>query len=238
VEYKRIASASLRVWAAAGEIYGASFVVHWTGRRWQTWRMRGMWELAGLAVVGDRDVWVAGLTAPSAPLVLHWNGRDWRRVPFPLPGAETFLPEDLDVTPQGTAWLAGERPAEHLWTSALAARWDGTRWSIVYDALLAEPYASDGSDLTAISAADGDRAWLGGDAFESLPGNEFRAFPLTLLLDAQKPMLMMPPLPLVIADTFLDDVAAVDATTAWVVGGSVEDDGTDTPFIERVECAA
>jgi hypothetical protein len=184
-----------------------------------------------MAAASDRDVWVGGLDARSNAFVEHWNGRAWRRVA--IAGDPSLLLEDLDATPSGDAWLTGITPfLEDDRNAGVVQRWDGTSWQALGDPSLANPYGLGDIDYPAVSAVEGDRAWVAG--WGSDPDTDVD-MPLTLITGGQGTL--MPTLPLG-ADTDFFDIDALNATSAWVVGARVQEFPTLTffPIAERIDC--
>jgi len=68
----------------------------------------------------------------SVSMILYWNGTAWARVPSPDLGGGTnvYLNAVTSLSPTD-AWAAGHYTTVAGKAQALAAHWNGTRWTLV-----------------------------------------------------------------------------------------------------------
>ena len=79
----------------------------------------------------DTDAWAVGDLSATTPLTARWNGTAWSQVPGPtVTGARNTVLNAVSAASATDAWAVG-RATVSLVTSSLAARWNGTTWSVV-----------------------------------------------------------------------------------------------------------
>ena len=103
---------------------------------------------------------VASLPVYSVSVILHWNGTNWARVPSPDPGGGTnvYLNAVTSLSPTD-AWAVGYYTTTAGKTQALAAHWNGTRWTLV---TAPNPAKGGFLDLDGVSAASPSDVWAVG----------------------------------------------------------------------------
>ena len=122
--------------------------------------------LQGVSGTSASSVWAVRYDVVACPrvyavsVILHWNGTNWARVPSPDPGGGTnvYLTAVTSLSPTD-AWAVGSYTTTAGKTRALAAHWNGTRWTLV-----TAPNPANGGflDLNGVSAASPSDIWAVG----------------------------------------------------------------------------
>jgi len=169
--------------------------------------------LQGVSGTSASNAWAVGYDVVASPpvysvsVILHWNGTSWARMPSPEPGGGTnvYLNAVTSLSPTD-AWAVGHYTTTAGKTKALAAHWNGTRWTLV-----AAPNPANGGflDLNGISAASASDIWAVGTY-----GNQHT---LALHWNGASWTQVATPSPGYSGNT-LSAVAAVSPSTAWAVG--------------------
>jgi hypothetical protein len=197
---------STDVWAVG------SISAHWDGHCWRRVPLPGghLW-LADVVATAPDDVWAVGHqgAALSRPLVLHFDGSRWRRVRIPpalgeLKAVDARAPDDI-----WAAGMDGDLREESYGYTDYVLHWDGRRWRRVPSPLEAEvnsgPYAS------AIDVGLTGEVWtLDYDFSGNGPSFVRWAGPQRLAHAFSWP-----------SDDEYEDIAAISATDAWLVGNAV-----------------
>ncbi|HYA51865.1 MAG TPA: hypothetical protein VEG33_11895, partial [Streptosporangiaceae bacterium] len=155
-----------------------TLAAHWDGAAWTivpTPDAASHGRLASLYDVADfspTNAWAVGQGKDAGPLAEHWNGTAWSVVPVPTPTvpsgtsfANAVLSKISAVSPTDI-WAVGTTTAiqgTSVVRFTLAMHYNGTAWSIVKTANLAEPTGLSG--VTAISA---NNAWAVGNGFNNV----------------------------------------------------------------------
>ncbi|HMD89019.1 MAG TPA: hypothetical protein VKF38_07640 [Anaerolineaceae bacterium] len=146
-------------WYQSGQTgqIGGALTLHWDGTSWTVVPNPGTTTLYAIKAVSSNDVWAFGVQ-----VILHWNGSNWSNVSFPLlPGSgNTYYFRGASGTSANDIWAVGFRQwpyNEGYLNAPITYHWDGTSWSLVYNA--GTPYQY----LWAVSALAPNDVWAVGD---------------------------------------------------------------------------
>ena len=153
---------------------------------------------AAVSARTDSDAWAIAIGSRTTPLIARWNGTAWSQVTGPtVTGAISPVPDAVSASSASDAWLVGRTSKLHQ-TSALAAHWNGTSWSVV-----AVP--SGGSLLRSVVDISPTVAYaVGNTAAVQWNGTSWSAFAV--------------PAPGGAAPVNLDAVAGDSASDVWITG--------------------
>src|ERR1700730_1562715 len=201
-----------------------STAARWNGAAWIPATLPtvgGADILNGVAAVTASDVWAVGFYAagslyPGVPLnrtrILHYDGTAWSSVNSadPSPTSTDEL-KAVSFSSATDGWAVGISEYTH----PLIEHWDGTTWTIV-----PSPTIGAGSRLRGISALSPSLAWAVGDWSDATTN---RLHTLIEKWDGYSWSVVPSPDPAlggqgIYPDNYLYAVAAVDATSVWVVG--------------------
>ena len=167
-------------------------------------------NLYGVAATSASSAWAVGyggsLTSPK-PLIVHWNGTSWKQAPNPAPAGTTLA--GVAATSATNAWAVGSTSTG----KALIERWNGTAWAQV-----PAPHPGSFSSLSGVAAVSASSAWAVGCTTCATPSG-FNG-PLIEGWDG-KAWAQTPSPGLGAPGGILAGVAALSATSAWAVGGTV-----------------
>jgi len=217
------ATAPNDAWAVGG-CGNVGFVLHWNGKKWYAVasRLPATATLNGVVALSRTSVWAVGGTDPSPvvqhqTVVMHFNGERWYRVASPNPnaGGGTNVLNGIAAASPTSIWaVGGYLDSLRLGDNALVLRFNGKRWYQV-----AAPSPGTGgvpqNDLARVSVdPKGATAWAVGST--TVAG---ALDPLVERFTGRRWVTVAVPGP---DYESLNGVTVPTATSAWVVGGTVD----------------
>ncbi|MGB8344370.1 MAG: hypothetical protein WCD86_05770 [Ktedonobacteraceae bacterium] len=190
-------------------------------------------NFVGEAAIASTNVWAVGyyIDASSNVLTLieQWNGQQWSVVSSPNPtGATNNHLVTASATSANDVWAAGYYFDTTTNTNEpLIEHWDGTSWSIISSPNTGTPNNLIAA-ITAISTSD---AWVVGSADTT---NGQNTQPLLEHWNGTQWKLVTAPTPSQTVDNSFTSVAALSATSIWVVGSSYTTSQTTVTLTEHL----
>ncbi|GAC1619351.1 MAG: hypothetical protein NVS4B11_10600 [Ktedonobacteraceae bacterium] len=117
----------------------------------------GPLELAGVAVVSDKNVWAAGeivtsTTNTAEAIVEHWDGHTWQISPSATPaGALGSALLGITAISRDDVWAVGDISVQAGSFQPLTEHWNGAQWQIVPSPVLPDSFLN---GVAAVSAHD------------------------------------------------------------------------------------
>jgi hypothetical protein len=120
------------------------YALHWNGRRWQQFRLKGASAIGSTAAFSQSDAWAFG-EAPTKqsglgfgpPYAARYDGHAWRRVAMP------GVPIIVNPLAPADIWAFGPTRKTAINTRTkevmIAMRWDGKTWQVLPVPRLALP---------------------------------------------------------------------------------------------------
>lgn len=190
-------------------------------------------SLHGEAAISATNVWAVGNSTDASgnvtTLIEQWNGTSWSIVtsPNPVGGTNNQL-TSASATSASDVWAAGSYFDSTTNTNEpLIEHWNGTSWSIVTSPNSGTPDNS----LTGIVAISTSDAWAVGS---SEIANSSNLQPLLEHWNGKSWKLVTAPTPSQTVSNYFNGVAALSATSIWVVGGSTTSSNTTVTLTERL----
>ena len=222
-------------WAVGSSSNGGqrlTLIERWNGLAWtvvpspnaQT-GPTGQNRLTAVAGTAANDVWAVGdAFDPSKPastnrlLFEHFDGNAWTIATSPTPPGANQFAAGITTIASNDAWAVGTQEG----LSTLAVHWDGTGWKIV-----STPNLMDGNapvnQLTAVAGIDSGNVVASG--FESNVNQKNFSKPYVLRWNGSAWSLVTVP-NVGTEGSQLRGVTALSATDVWVVGLTLENDGS------------
>lgn len=190
-------------------------------------------SLRGDAAISATNVWAVGDSTDASgnvtTLIEQWNGVSWSVVTSPNPtGGTNNQLMAASATSANDVWAAGSYFDSTTNTNEpLIEHWDGTSWSIVTSPNSGTP----DNFLTGIAAISTSDAWAVGS---SEIVNSSNSQPLLEHWNGTQWKLVTAPTPSQTVSNYFNGVAALSATSIWVVGGSVTSSNTTVTLAESL----
>ena len=134
-----------------------ALTMHWDGTSWTVVSNPGTADLYAITAIASNNVWAVG-----SQVILHWNGTAWSNVSFPLPpgGSQYIAFKGISATSSNDVWTVGYRQwpyNEGYLEAPVTYHWDGTSWSLVYNAGMINEV------LSGVAAIASNDVWAVGD---------------------------------------------------------------------------
>ena len=200
---------------------GAPLIMQWSGTAWELVASPAPAgsSLNRVAATSAPNAWAVGSAGGGKTLILHWDGSAWTRVASPSPAGSSL--SDVAGTSATNAWAVGATRSGNT----LIMHWNGSVWKRVPSPSSSEMGVFD--YLEAVAATPAGGVWAVGSSTNCGCG------PGASLIERWNGRVwkqVRSPGP---GGYALASVAAVSATSAWVVGESGEGDSPTHAVMSR-----
>jgi hypothetical protein len=200
---------------------GAPLIMQWSGTAWELVASPAPAgsSLNRVAATSATNAWAVGSAGGGKTLILHWDGSAWTRVASPSPAGSSL--SDVAGTSATNAWAVGATRSGNT----LIMHWNGSVWKRVPSPSSSEMGVFD--YLEAVAATPAGGVWAVGSSTNCGCG------PGASLIERWNGRVwkqVRSPGP---GGYALASVAAVSATSAWVVGESGEGDSPTHAVMSR-----
>ena len=237
--FSSVACSSTSACTAVGTSYTANgdraLVERWNGSKWSLETAptpsSGAAILYGVAcptatscfAVGDSDA-----TNGNPPLIEHWNGGSWSIQTVPHPTGVPFIFYSVACRATSDCTAVGEIPGSGGAASALAAHWNGSKWSVQTAAL---PSGGRSSYLNDVRCPSATQCLAVGDSYTPASGGLTATLGLAEVWNGHTWTSLAPPTPVSGAQDDFYGVACPGVSKCVIVGSY--DSTTVTPLAMR-----